>query len=181
MANESIAQVPADITNSVALRRFLERLVEKLDVAFGYRGDDGYVSTSALSDATSSAAKSLTALTKDVDSATTSVAEIEKTTTALDARLAVVEEQTASTTGYAVTELRDLNEEGWPLYSYFTALGSEILNPPSVLVADDMYTVFSTVLPPYTQEIVILDNTGLSTKYIRAGITWAGVITNGWS
>lgn len=37
MANESIIAVPADISNPLILRRFLDRLVERLDIVIGNR------------------------------------------------------------------------------------------------------------------------------------------------
>ena len=42
MANETIAQVPTDVTDPVILKRFLSRLVERLDITLGFRGDDAY-------------------------------------------------------------------------------------------------------------------------------------------
>lgn len=50
MANESFVAVPANIEDPVVLRRFLMRLVEQVDIAFGNRGgqDTSYVEQRAL-------------------------------------------------------------------------------------------------------------------------------------
>jgi hypothetical protein len=46
--NETIIAVPITIEERGQLRQFLVRLVEKLDIVLGYRGDDPYVSISQL-------------------------------------------------------------------------------------------------------------------------------------
>ncbi len=45
--NSTKLQVPVNLESPVVLRRFLQALVEQLDVAYGYRGDDKFISTSA--------------------------------------------------------------------------------------------------------------------------------------
>jgi len=42
----SFIAIPHDLDNTSSLRRFLSRLVEQLDVAFGYRGVSPFASTS---------------------------------------------------------------------------------------------------------------------------------------
>ncbi len=41
--NSTFIQLPSDVTNPMELRRFLDKLVEQLDVAFGNRGDGSFV------------------------------------------------------------------------------------------------------------------------------------------
>lgn len=49
MSNQTLVQIPLDTTTDPErLRIFLLRLIEKLDVVLGYRGNDGYVSQSEL-------------------------------------------------------------------------------------------------------------------------------------
>tara|TARA_R110002096_G_scaffold230859_1_gene420532 strand:- start:261 stop:536 length:276 start_codon:yes stop_codon:yes gene_type:complete len=48
MSNESIASIPVDLTDPILLRKFLVRLVEKLDVLYGYRGGDPVVTSEQL-------------------------------------------------------------------------------------------------------------------------------------
>lgn len=42
MAGNTFIQLPPDITDTVVLRRFLAKLVEQLDIAFGNRGDGAF-------------------------------------------------------------------------------------------------------------------------------------------
>lgn len=48
MINESLFQVPASVEDPDVLKRFLDRLVERLDIVLGYRGDNPYAATSDL-------------------------------------------------------------------------------------------------------------------------------------
>jgi hypothetical protein len=48
MPNQTLIAIPLDITNPLATRQFLVKLVEKLDIVFGFRGGNSYVSTSQL-------------------------------------------------------------------------------------------------------------------------------------
>ena len=50
MANETLAQVPSDVSDPVALKRFLSSLVERLDVVLGYRGDSSYAYDTTVKD-----------------------------------------------------------------------------------------------------------------------------------
>lgn len=45
MANSTFIQVPPNVTDAAALKRFLEKLVLQLDVAFGNRGAGGFAPT----------------------------------------------------------------------------------------------------------------------------------------
>jgi cell division protein FtsB len=44
--NTTWIQVPHDVDNPIVLKRFLSDLIEKLDIVFGNRGNDKYVSSS---------------------------------------------------------------------------------------------------------------------------------------
>lgn len=46
--NESIVAVPLNVEHAGQTRQFLVRLVEKLDIVLGYRGNDPYVSASQI-------------------------------------------------------------------------------------------------------------------------------------
>lgn len=180
MANETLAQIPSDVSDPVALKRFLSTLVERLDTVLGFRGDTAYASDTNVKDLAMSIAENFTtaneaiaAAQSDIESVTTDVADHEE-------RLTSTEEQLGQLQAYASTELRDFNAEGWPVYSLFTCLGSEVLNPPGALTASDTYSFFSSVLPSYTQTVIILDNTGASRQFVRSGLTWSEVAANGW-
>lgn len=57
-ANESIIAVPISVEQQGQTRQFLVRLVERLDIVLGYRGNDPYVSSSQLDSASASASAS---------------------------------------------------------------------------------------------------------------------------
>ena len=180
MANETLAQIPSDVSDPVALKRFLSTLVERLDTVLGYRGDTAYASDTNVKDLATSTAENFSTANEaisivqaDIESVTTDVADHEE-------RLISAEEQLGQLQAYTSTELRDFNEEGWPVYSFFTCLGSETLNPPAALTAENIYSFFNFVLPSYTQTVIVLDNTGASRQYIRSGLTWSEVAANGW-
>lgn len=64
--NETLIAVPPNVEQAGQIRQFLLRLVEKLDIVFGYRGDDPYVPLSQLQSVQSSSATSLTILEQTV-------------------------------------------------------------------------------------------------------------------
>ena len=49
MANSTFIQVPPNVTDPATLKRFLEKLILQLDVAFGNRGTNAFVTDSFLS------------------------------------------------------------------------------------------------------------------------------------
>ena len=180
MANETLAQIPSDVSDPVALKRFLSTLVERLDTVLGYRGDTVYASDTNVKNLATSTAENFTTANEaistaqaDIESITTDVADHEE-------RLTSTEEQLGQLQAYISTDLRDFNTDGWPIYSFFTCVGSEALNPPTTLVATDTYSFYSFVLPAYTQTVIMLDNTGASHQFVRSGLTWSEVAANGW-
>lgn len=50
--NESMVAVPLNVEEAGETRKFLLRLVEKLDIVFGYRGNDPFVTVSQLNSTT---------------------------------------------------------------------------------------------------------------------------------
>ena len=48
MSNQTLIAIPITLEEPQALRQFLVKLVEKIDVVFGYRGGDSFVSSSQL-------------------------------------------------------------------------------------------------------------------------------------
>lgn len=55
--NESIVAIPPNVEEPQVLTRFLQRLVEELDLVLGFRGDDALVKQSQLTSATSDVAE----------------------------------------------------------------------------------------------------------------------------
>jgi hypothetical protein len=46
MVGSTFIQVPHDVNDATSLKRFLQKLVEQLDIAFGNRGDAAFVTSS---------------------------------------------------------------------------------------------------------------------------------------
>ena len=46
--NSTFIQLPRDVTNPLELRRFLDKMVEQLDIAFGNRGNNKFASDLSL-------------------------------------------------------------------------------------------------------------------------------------
>lgn len=87
MINESLFQVPASVEDPDVLKRFLDRLVERLDIVLGYRGDNPYAATSDLTTA-------VAALTQEAEQiATKLVEETESLNQQLLTLVAQLEEQ----------------------------------------------------------------------------------------
>lgn len=180
MANETLAQVPSDVSDPVALKRFLLSLVERLDIVLGYRGDSSYASDTTVKDLSTTVAENQTSTSESISTIQSSLDTANEDISDHEERLTSVEDQVGQLQSFKSTDLRDFNEEGWPIFSYFTCLGSEALNPPTTLVAEDTYSFFVTVLPSYVQTVIALDNAGASKQYVRSGLTWSEVVANGW-
>lgn len=186
MSNESLCQVPISVDDPAVLKRFLDRLVERLDIVLGYRGDNPAISksqlTSAISDASSSSVSTQTELEAEIndlkEQALGFKEELDNQQSSLDDLKAEVSKLSA----YSITALRDFNDILWqaePIYTVFTALGSDILNPPVALVPTTTYTCYIEVRPAYVQKVLIV-SAGFTDSKNRAGLTWAELITHGW-
>ena len=89
--NETLVAVPLNVEQAGQTRQFLIRLVEKLDIVLGYRGDEPYVTISDLQSVSSAASDELTALEQTI---LTTISENSDVITALFATAA--EETSAS-------------------------------------------------------------------------------------
>lgn len=180
MANETLAQVPSDVSDPVVLKRFLSSLVERLDVVLGYRGDSSYASDTTVKDLSTTVSENQASTTESILTIQSSLDTANEDILDHEERLTSAEDQVGQLQSFKSTDLRDFNDEGWPIFSAFTCLGSEALNPPAALTAGNTYSFFVTVLPSYVQTVIVLDNTGASTQYVRSGLTWSEVATHGW-
>lgn len=211
--NESIAAVPVDIRDPDTLKRFLDRLVERLDIVLGYRGSNSYVSTADVDELTKNIAETVESLLSDlsglqlrIDELAAELAAQLEQLEAILARLDELDGKVALLTTYSDTNIRDFNSTEWltaPVYTKFTALGSEIINPPVSVSVDDIavedtygivtdieetsininpvatYTCYVEVRAAYVQKVIIIGNNFALSK-LRAGLTWPELIANAW-
>lgn len=79
--NESIVAIPPNVEEPQVLTRFLQRLVEELDLVLGFRGDDALVKqsqlTSAASDVAATAATTLSGVALALEELTEVVSTLE--------------------------------------------------------------------------------------------------------
>ena len=97
MANNTFIQVPNDVTDVVALHRFLARLVEQLDVAFGERASLPFATVASVTAATSGVVSDINSLQSSVQTAlanvasASTVASLSSSLTSVTARTTVLE------------------------------------------------------------------------------------------
>lgn len=66
MAGSSFIQLPSNVDDSIQLRRFLDKLVQQLDIAFGNRGDDSFVTQTNYISGVSSIQELINAINKEL-------------------------------------------------------------------------------------------------------------------
>lgn len=135
-----------------------------------------------------------------------SVAVLEDDVAVLDIRISDLEADVLMLTSYSTTALRDFNSASWqtaPIYTKFSALGSDIINAPVSSAVDDIdlddtygivtdivetsitlnpaltYTCYVEVRAAYVQKVIIV-RPGFAISKSRAGSTWSELIANAW-
>ncbi len=188
--NETLIQVPAEITEPLQLRKFLLQLVERLDTILGFRGQDPYITQTDLQ-SSAEVLSSLPAIIKgintDIDAAQTDITNLQSEQENLADSFENAQITSFTTTAIGVA-YNDFNYTGYATlkgYSQFTALGSAIANPPAGagLVGATSYTV---LIHSYlnsgggaTTEVYITSAT-TKTFHKRAGPTSVLYFSLGW-
>jgi len=188
--NETLIQVPSELTEPLQLRKFLLQLVERLDIILGFRGQDPYITRTDLQ----SSAEVLANLPAIISEITSAVTEAQKDISGLQSAQENISDsfENAQNLSFTTTPLgvayNDFNYTGYATlkgYSQFTALGSAITNPPAGagLVGATSYTF---LIHSYinsgggaTTEVYITSAT-TKTFHKRAGPTSALYFSLGW-
>lgn len=179
--NESIASVPADVQDPDTLKRFLDRLVERLDIVLGYRGGDPYITEEDQVQTIGELQQLLSELKTSIEAFQPAIDEVSAKLREAEDKLV----ELAKLTEYQSTSILDLNSTAWTsgnVYNSFTALGSDILNPPAILLAGSTYKCFVEVRPAFVQRVTIAE-VGVVAPVInktRAGSTWSELVSNAW-
>ena len=101
MANQTIIGIPANFENFKQVRSFAVRLIEKLDIVLGYRGNTGYEETGTAETLVSSLQASLDQVAEEavaaVDSLTAAISEVQTSITDLTTLIEQIQAGTAIT------------------------------------------------------------------------------------
>lgn len=153
---QTIAQIPVDLTDVTSFKRFLNTLVENLDTVLGFKGATNYVKTSDED-------FSITDLAGQLRELSTKLDELKKTTEEKNTAVDDVQQATNGLTYVTETQVTgssyyDFNASLWADLRgklEFTADGASIVNPPiavtgtTTVLADSVKTsdsVWQTVL-----------------------------------
>lgn len=179
---QTIAQLPYDVEDT-ATKRFLRELVDNLDEVLGYKGDNKYVKSSdfdeqgttvaELSDTSKTATDNIATLTKTVAEHSDELLDIEKDIEELNSALVTV---------LLDTVYNDFNNTAWNTLkgkAEFTALGSDLVNPPMAVVPGDSYTVYieSAKTNASVWQQVVIDHGSLDV-FVRIGVNSSWVKLN---
>lgn len=156
-SNQTIAQIPSDLSDPNSMRRFLSTLVQNLDKVLGYSGDSKYTTD------------------KQLDSTNTTVSELDQTTATLtdttetistslaDTQSDVIELQDAVDAIYVAATLdedfKDFNATVWADLKgpgEMTGLGSDFTNPPATLTPGDTYSFYASSISVTNSVVVLL-------------------------
>jgi hypothetical protein len=180
---QTIAQLPYDIEDT-ATKRFLRELVDNLDGVLGYKGDNKYVKSSDFNEQGTTVAE----LSNQSKTATERITGVAKTVAEhsddlMDIQKDIEELQAVLTTVSVDTVYRDFNDTAWNVLkgrAEFTALGSELVNPPPITIAPgDSYTVYIDSVKTNAsvwQQVVI--NHGSLDVFVRIGVNSSWVKLN---
>lgn len=144
MSNQTIAQLPYDLTDVTSLKRFLRELVDNLDIVLGYKGDsEGYVSTKEQAQTLFNIRESLIELRDTADANTKSLDELK---TDLEELISQVDSQNTTAVKPALgSDYYDFNSTAWDnLAGSYTlsADGADLLNTPFAATGGTVYDVF---------------------------------------
>lgn len=190
MSNESFAQVPLDLTNADALRRFLQKVVEEVDVITGRRAADLYVKTSEVEEAEvvslTELSNTITEIEKILAVNATNIATNESDIATLQADVDAL--QFITTHAALTATYNDFDNAVWGTLKgkgQFSALGSAMTNPPFAVTAGTTYLVYAdsaTTTGGGVTQRVMMEDTGVDLKvFYRTGDSFAQAVTNGWT
>lgn len=188
LSNESFAQVPLDIADTDALKRFLNSVVIEIDLITGRRADDPYVRESELDEevvnldtlnlAIQALLERLADVEDDVNQESTNIEDIEAQ---LEELQYAIEHRPLDSSYY------DFNNAAWGTLrgnGQFSTTGASMTNPPFVVVGGTTYTVYVdsiTTTGGGVVQRVLMEETGVDLRlFYRTGDTFATAVSNGW-
>jgi hypothetical protein len=194
MPNETIAAVPANVAEPVTLKRFLDRLIEKLDIVLGFRGDDGYITSNDLEaglnptlDTIAEIASAIQLLQRELASLEESSEDLTTTVSDNTEAISTINTELASTS--LGSTYYDFDNSAYSTLvgnAEFSTLGSNITNAPYTPVpAETYYNFINSVVTANSgvvQTLRVYSTTTLApTTYFRIGDDWTTAVTLGWT
>lgn len=145
--SQTIAQVPYDITDDVSMQRFLNQLVERLDIVLGFRGDTTFITDEDLS----TQGVNLQNLSGQLSSLSAALATLQETSEQNSEDIEALQESSDSSQYVTETQILDssyynFNASVWSTLrgkGEFSASGSAITNPPTTIGSSDSAIVMA--------------------------------------
>lgn len=189
--------MPANVTEPDVLKRFLNRLIEELDIVLGYRGNSAYITQADLEDSTATlgtivqdilantesiadSATAIESLAKDLESLTSTVSDNAQAISDIGTVLAST---TLSTTYHDFDDIAYATLEG---NNEFNTLGSNLTNAPYTPIGGETYYNFiNSVVTANAGVVQVLraysTTTLVPTTYFRIGDDWTKAVALGWT
>lgn len=186
--------MPANVESPDVLKRFLNHLIEELDIVLGFRGDDSYVSQTQLAEGLEPAATTLTSLVdglgltnveleKLIESTEEVATQVSTNTNAISDVNALLASSSLDSTYH------DFNDAAYATLSgksEFSTLGSNLSNAPYVPVGGETYYNYFDMLVTANNGVVQVlraysSSTLVPTTYFRIGDTFAAAVALGWT
>ena len=190
MSNQSFAQVPLNIEESDALRKFLQKVVEEIDVIQGGRGGDAYVKESEIVETATVSLTSVNAeLVEQAGTISTMQDDISDNESSIADNTAIIDDVQYTVTHRALsTTYNDFDDAVWGLLKgkgQFSALGSAMTSPPFVVTGGTTYITYvdsALTTGGGVVQTVMMEDTGVDVKvFVRTGDSFAVAVTNGWA
>lgn len=173
MANQTIAQLPYDLTDPESLKRFLGQLVDNLDVVLGYKGSTSYTTTADLKATT----VSITQVSEALDTLKKSVEDNSSAVKTAEDDIADIESDVADIykTQQLSNDYKDFNATVWSTLKgafEFTSLGSDLVNAPGTITAPDTYNIYGISYKSNSSvfQTIWLQDAAVFDVYTRLGV-----------
>lgn len=144
MSNQTIAQIPYDVSDTISLKRFLSQLVDNLDIVLGYKGsDEGYVSTKEQADTIQSITTDITSLLNKTQLSSEDIAQLKDS---LEELVFAVERQNVTESSSTLSvDYNDFDAAAWSTLKgafYLSADGADLSNTPFTATSGTVYDVY---------------------------------------
>lgn len=194
---ESRLTLPADVTDTLSLRRTLASIIREIDIITGAKGVDPYVRQSELPNIeipeVEVSLDSIVALREELTRLSDRLTEFDSKLATIESTVQDISDEVATLSNVkeyeqAPAAMSDFNDTSWVNNFGLFQLsldGADFTNPPEVLDDTTLYNMYAlvnrTLNGGAVHEVTLEDTVNAATKvYRRAGSTAAQTIANGW-